>query len=175
MISMPTLGPVMSISISCSSIVPSRNFLRNICRAAESSRSDGSFSKLLAGGSNASNILSSAASSALIFTFSCSCSRSILNDESTKSRIIESTSRPTYPTSVNLVASIFINGALASLAKRRAISVFPTPVGPIIKIFFGVISFRKSSLTCIRRQRFLKAIATDFLASFCPMICLSNS
>ncbi|EAL58107.1 hypothetical protein WwAna0314 [Wolbachia endosymbiont of Drosophila ananassae] len=47
---------------------------------------------------------------------------------STKSRIIESTSRPTYPISVNFVASIFMNGAPASFAKRRAISVLPTPV-----------------------------------------------
>ena len=36
---------------------------------------------------------------------------------------------------MNFVASTFTNGALASFAKRRAISVLPTPVGPIIKIF----------------------------------------
>ena len=33
-----------------------------------------------------------------------------------------------------------MNGALASRARRRAISVLPTPVGPIINIFFGVIA-----------------------------------
>ena len=33
-----------------------------------------------------------------------------------------------------------MNGALASLASRRAISVLPTPVGPIIRMFLGVIS-----------------------------------
>jgi hypothetical protein len=33
-----------------------------------------------------------------------------------------------------------MNGALASRASRRAISVLPTPVGPIIRMFFGVIS-----------------------------------
>ena len=43
---------------------------------------------------------------------------------------MDSTSRPTYPTSVNLVASIFRNGELARRARRRAISVLPTPVGP---------------------------------------------
>ena len=32
-------------------------------------------------------------------------------------------------------------------ANRLAISVFPTPVGPIIKMFFGVISSRISSLS----------------------------
>ena len=36
-----------------------------------------------------------------------------------------------------------MNGALASLARRREISVLPTPVGPIIRMFFGVISLRK--------------------------------
>jgi predicted RND superfamily exporter protein len=30
--------------------------------------------------------------------------------------------------------------ALANLAKRRAISVLPTPVGPIIRMFLGVTS-----------------------------------
>jgi ATP-dependent protease HslVU (ClpYQ) ATPase subunit len=37
----------------------------------------------------------------------------------------------------NLVASTLINGAPTTLAIRLAISVLPTPVGPIIKIFFG--------------------------------------
>ena len=35
-----------------------------------------------------------------------------------------------------------MNGARASFARRRAISVLPTPVGPIIRMFFGVISAR---------------------------------
>jgi len=34
-----------------------------------------------------------------------------------------------------------MNGALAKRARRRAISVLPTPVGPIIRMFFGVISW----------------------------------
>ena len=84
---------------------------------------------------------------------------------STKSRIICSTSRPTYPTSVNLVASTFIKGASANLAKRRAISVFPTPVGPIIRIFFGCTSSRTVSSSCCLLQRFRSAIATALLAS----------
>ena len=33
-----------------------------------------------------------------------------------------------------------MKGARASFARRRAISVLPTPVGPIIRMFFGVIS-----------------------------------
>lgn len=93
-------------------------------------------------------------------------SRSCLIAISVKSRMIESTSRPTYPTSVNLVASTLINGALAKLAKRLAISVLPTPVGPIIKIFLGIISLRNTgSLIFIRRQRFRNAMATARFAS----------
>ena len=69
----------------------------------------------------------------------------VRTDASTKSRTIDSTSRPTYPTSVYFVASTLTNGAPTNPAKRRAISVLPTPVGPIIKMFFGVISSRRSS------------------------------
>src|SRR5271156_527714 len=68
-----------------------------------------------------------------------------------------------------------MNGALASLARRRAISVLPTPVGPIIRMFFGVISGRRDSATCWRRQRLRRAMATARLAAFWPTICLSNS
>ena len=39
-----------------------------------------------------------------------------------------------------------MNGARASRARRRAISVLPTPVGPIIRMFFGVISARSASV-----------------------------
>ena len=35
-----------------------------------------------------------------------------------------------------------MNGAPASFASRRAISVLPTPVGPIIRMFFGSTSSR---------------------------------
>jgi hypothetical protein len=40
-----------------------------------------------------------------------------------------------------------MNGAFANFAKRRAISVLPTPVGPIMSMFFGVISLRSGSPT----------------------------
>ena len=65
---------------------------------------------------------------------------------STKSLTICSTSLPTYPTSVNLVASTFTNGASANFDNLLEISVLPTPVGPIIKIFFGKTSFFISPL-----------------------------
>ncbi len=35
-----------------------------------------------------------------------------------------------------------MNGASASRASLRAISVLPTPVGPIMRMFLGVISWR---------------------------------
>src|SRR5690606_19684185 len=68
-----------------------------------------------------------------------------------------------------------MNGAFASFARRRAISVLPTPVGPIIKMFFGVISECRGSAICARRQRLRNAIATASFASFCPTMCLSSS
>src|SRR5436305_223283 len=94
---------------------------------------------------------------------------------STRSRTICSTSRPTYPTSVNLVASTLRNGAPASLARRREISVLPTPVGPIIKMFFGNTSSRNRSSSCRRRQRLRSAIETARLASACPTMKRSSS
>src|ERR1700734_3715110 len=68
-----------------------------------------------------------------------------------------------------------MKGALASRARRRAISVLPTPVGPIMRMFLGVISWRRDSATCWRRQRLRKGIATARLAAFWPTICLSSS
>ena len=65
---------------------------------------------------------------------------------------------------MNFVASTLTKGALANLANLRAISVLPTPVGPIMSIFFGVTSDLKSRSRFMRRQRFLRAIATDRLA-----------
>ena len=41
-----------------------------------------------------------------------------------------------------------MKGALASRASRRAISVFPTPVGPIMMMFFGMTSSRRSRADC---------------------------
>ena len=55
------------------------------------------------------------------------------------------------------------------------ISVLPTPVGPIIKIFFGKTSFFISPSSACLLHLFLKAIATAFLALFCPTTNLSNS
>src|SRR5215831_8873914 len=68
-----------------------------------------------------------------------------------------------------------MNGALASFARRRAISVLPTPVGPIMRMFLGVISWRSGSCTCIRRQRLRSAMATARLAASWPTMCLSSS
>jgi hypothetical protein len=69
---------------------------------------------------------------------------------------------------VNFDASTLRNGAPASRASRRAISVFPTPVGPIMMMLLGRISSRISSGACARRHRLRIAMATDFLAAACP-------
>src|SRR5688572_14174676 len=168
MISTPTVGAATSSSMSRSSSSPSRNILRNRCRVSRPS-------SVRAPGSSASSSRSSAASFARSATRATASSRIILTAMSTRSRTIESTSRPTYPTSVNFVASTLMNGACASFASRRAISVLPTPVGPIIRMFFGVISLRSGSLICARRQRLRSAIATARFASCWPMMCLSSS
>src|SRR5712671_7240313 len=68
-----------------------------------------------------------------------------------------------------------MKGAPASLASRREISVLPTPVGPIIRMFFGITSSRSLSLSCSRRQRLRSAIATARLASAWPMMKRSSS
>ena len=68
-----------------------------------------------------------------------------------------------------------MNGAWASRASRRAISVLPTPVGPIIRMFLGVISLRSGSPTWARRQRLRNAMATARFARAWPTICLSSS
>ena len=121
------------------------------------------------GGRSRSRRRSSARSSAFFFTFRDSSFFTILTARSVRSRIIDSTSLPTYPTSVNLDASILRKGDWARWASRLAISVFPTPVGPIIMIFLGAISSRRGGSTCWRRHRFLKATATDRFASSWPI------
>ena len=156
-ISTPTGVSAIAISISLSSSSPWRSFLRNTWRALESSVAS---SLPLARGTSMSSTRSSARSAARVCTLRISPSRCIFTALSTRSRMIDSTSRPTYPTSVNFVASTLIKGAWASFAKRRAISVLPTPVGPIIKIFFGVTSWRSASLRFMRRQRLRSAMAT---------------
>src|SRR5690606_9569401 len=60
-------------------------------------------------------------------------------------------------------------------ARRRAISVLPTPVGPIIRMFVGLTSLRSSSGSCMRRQRLRRAMATARLAACWPTMCLSSS
>ena len=45
-----------------------------------------------------------------------------------------STSSPTYPASVNVVASAIVKGTSKSLAKVWAKSVLPLPVGPSKRI-----------------------------------------
>ena len=94
---------------------------------------------------------------------------------STRSRTIDSTSRPTYPTSVNFEASTLMNGDCARRANRRAISVLPTPVGPIIRMFFGATSSASSGDSCWRRIRFRNATATARLACAWEMTYLSSS
>ena len=69
---------------------------------------------------------------------------------------------------MNLEASTFTKGAPASRASRRAISVLPTPVGPIITMFFGRISSFSSAATFCRRQRFRSAMATARFAFAWP-------
>src|ERR1700674_1833298 len=68
-----------------------------------------------------------------------------------------------------------MKGAPASRASRREISVFPTPVGPIIRMFFGSTSSRSLSSSLSRRQRLRSAIATARLASAWPMMKRSSS
>ena len=76
---------------------------------------------------------------------------------------------------MNLVASTLRNGACASLASRRAISVLPQPVGPIIRMFLGTTSSRIAGSTWARRQRLRNAMATARLASFWPTMNRSSS
>src|SRR5262249_19410765 len=68
-----------------------------------------------------------------------------------------------------------MNGAPTSWASRRAISVLPTPVGPIMMMFLGVTSLRRSGGSCCRRQRLRIATATARLAASCPTMYRSNS
>ena len=66
-------------------------------------------------------------------------------------------------------------GGPTSFASLRAISVLPTPVGPIIKMFLGTTSSRSSSGSKLRRYRLRRAMATARLAAFWPMMYLSSS
>src|SRR3954451_1511666 len=68
-----------------------------------------------------------------------------------------------------------MKGAPASFARRRAISVLPTPVGPIIRIFFGSTSSRSEPVSCSLRQRLRSAMETARLASAWPTMKRSSS
>src|SRR5438045_2922098 len=68
-----------------------------------------------------------------------------------------------------------MNGDCARRARRRAISVFPTPVGPIIRMFLGAISSARSGASFWRRIRLRSAIATARFAAVWPMTYLSSS
>ena len=127
------------------------------------------------GGRSRSSRRSSAFNSAFSSTSSSFSSRTRSIEISTRSRTIDSTSRPTYPTSVNLLASTFRKGELVSFARRRAISVLPTPVGPIMMMFFGMMSSARSGSSFCRRIRLRSAIATARLAACCPTTYLSSS
>jgi hypothetical protein len=74
-----------------------------------------------------------------------------------------------------LEASTFRNGLPLSRASRRAISVFPTPVGPIIRMFLGVTSCASSGGSRWRRIRLRSAIATARLAAAWPTTWRSSS
>ena len=165
----PTIGSsAISISIIFSSKSPNCNFLRILALVLsflafilfKSGCSFFSSSE----GNKISTILSFARCSASSITSSY-FSRSTNDIEvSIKSRTIDSTSRPTYPTSVNLLASTLMNGAFANAEILRAISVLPTPVDPIMIMLLGIISFFNFPLICFLRQRFRSAMATAFLA-----------
>ena len=165
-----------STSISLSSSAPSRSILRNFCRAAVSV---GCMSWKLtsrAGGSSASSTRSSAASAA----------RSRTLRVSLLARLLDRRLGEIADDGIDVAADVADLGELGRLdlderrvrracARRRAISVLPTPVGPIIRMFLGVISCRSGSATCCRRQRLRRAIATARLAECCPTMCLSSS
>jgi hypothetical protein len=67
-----------------------------------------------------------------------------------------------------------MKGAPARRARRRAISVLPTPVGPIIRMFLGVISLRstvrpvRAASGCAARwpPRAWRGLADDVLVEF---------
>src|SRR5262249_8699103 len=159
----PASATWISMSLSLSSLALSR--LRNASRVAAEALVP----------TRASSTRSSAFLSACALTSLRPVSRVLVMPTSTRSRTMESTSRPTYPTSVNLVASTLRKGAPASLASRREISVLPQPVGPIMRMFLGSTSSLSSVGSCWRRQRLRSAMATARLASFWPTMKRSSS
>jgi hypothetical protein len=66
-------------------------------------------------------------------------------------------------------------GSAGELGKTAGNFRLATPVGPIIRMFFGMTSSRIWPSSCWRRQRLRKAMATARLASFWPMMKRSSS
>mmetsp|Transcript_58459 Transcript_58459/g.139075 ORF Transcript_58459/g.139075 Transcript_58459/m.139075 type:complete len:357 (+) Transcript_58459:611-1681(+) len=151
-----------STSIVRSSRAPSRSRARNDSRVEFCAASPARMSRIRF----STAATTSARTSSFILTF-CSAMAT-----STRSLIIVSTSFPWKPTSVYLVASTLTNGAPASLARRRATSVLPTPVGPIIRMFLGMTSSLSGDSSFMRRHRLRIAMAMARLASCCPTMCL---
>ena len=71
--------------------------------------------------------------------------------------------------------TVFATDRLESRASRRAISVFPMPVEPIIIMFFGMTSWARSAGRFWRRMRFRNAMATARFAACWPTTYLSSS
>jgi hypothetical protein len=63
-------------------------------------------------------------------------------------------------------------GRIGQPARRRAISVLPTPVGPIIRMFLGVISWRSPRHLLAAR---LRRNGHGALGACWPTMCLSSS
>ena len=59
-----------------------------------------------------------------------------------------STSSPTYPASVSVVASTIVNGTASRRASVWANSVLPVPVGPMSRMFDLVSSVSWRFLDC---------------------------
>ena len=63
-----------------------------------------------------------------------------------------STSSPTYPASVSVVASAIAKGTFNLFASVFARSVFPEPVGPISKTFdFSIFTSSSEAARCLIR------------------------
>mmetsp|Transcript_23620 Transcript_23620/g.54700 ORF Transcript_23620/g.54700 Transcript_23620/m.54700 type:complete len:329 (-) Transcript_23620:146-1132(-) len=147
-----------STSMSRSSRWPARSSLRNASLLWA----------ILLAPTRQSRMRSSTFAATLSLIFSIAFALAVFMPTSTRSRMIWSTSLPTKPTSVNLVASTLMKGAFASFASRRATSVLPTPVGPIMRMFFGMISSRNPAGTCCLRHLLRSATATARFASAWP-------
>mmetsp|Transcript_62610 Transcript_62610/g.123024 ORF Transcript_62610/g.123024 Transcript_62610/m.123024 type:complete len:239 (+) Transcript_62610:774-1490(+) len=160
----------ISTSTSLSSRSPLRSAASQTFSSSPPPPTSSTFSSTLPSATKRLKSVSSAAFLASSRWVSACCFFTIPIEISTRSLMIWSTSLPWKPTSVNLVASTLMKGASERSESRRAISVLPQPVGPIIRIFFGMISSVNAAGSLWRRQRFRRAIATALFASPCPMM-----